>query len=65
MELRAHSILTAIHADKPLISCAQCGEMIYAAEWSEDMDQHRVRHLWECSACGYTFETLARFPAAA
>jgi len=64
MELRPHSNLAAIQA-KPLISCAQCGQMIYVAEWSEDVDERRVRHLWECAACGYTFETMARFPAAA
>jgi len=64
MELRPQSNLAAIQA-KPLISCAQCGQMIYVAEWSEDVDERRVRHLWECGACGYTFETLACFPAAA
>ena len=26
-------------------------------EWSEYVDEHRVRHLWECAACGYAFET--------
>jgi len=68
MELRPHSILATVQAKahaKPLIGCAQCGSMIYVAEWSEDVDERRVRHLWECDACGYTFETLARFPAAA
>jgi ribosomal protein L37AE/L43A len=65
MELRPHGILAAMHANKPLITCAQCGEMIYVAEWSEHVDERRVRHLWECTACGYTFETMARFPAAA
>jgi len=64
MELRPHSILTTVRS-KPLITCAQCGKMIYVAEWTEDVDDRRVRHLWECSACGYTFETMARFPAAA
>jgi ribosomal protein L37AE/L43A len=37
--------------------------MIYAAEWSEPVDERRVRHLWECNDCGYTFETMACFPA--
>ncbi len=60
MELYPDSILAAVHA-KPLIACAQCGGMIYAAEWSEDVDARRVRHLWECDACGYTFETMACF----
>ena len=61
MELRPATILAAIQT-RPLISCAQCGTMIYAAEWSEDVDERRVRHLWECEACGYTFETMACFP---
>jgi len=30
-------------------------------EWSEYLDRHRVRHLWECEACGYKFETLVSF----
>ena len=44
-------------------SCAQCGEIIFMPEWSEYMTEHRVRHLWECEACGYKFETLVCFPA--
>jgi hypothetical protein len=31
-------------------------------EWSEYLGPHRVRHLWECEACGYQFETLVVFP---
>jgi hypothetical protein len=42
--------------------CAQCGETIFLPEWSEYLDRHRVRHLWECEACGYKFETLVSFP---
>ncbi len=42
--------------------CAQCGETIFLPEWSEYLDRHRVRHLWECEACGYKFETLVTFP---
>ena len=41
--------------------CAQCGETILLPEWSEYLDRHRVRHLWECEACGYRFETLVAF----
>ena len=63
MELRTSSALVAVRA-KPLITCAQCGEMIYVAQWSEPVDARRVRHLWECEACDYTFETLACFPPA-
>jgi len=38
------------------------GETIFLPEWSEYLDRHRVRHLWECEACGYKFETLVTFP---
>jgi ribosomal protein S27AE len=42
--------------------CAQCGETIFMPEWSEHLDERRVRHLWQCEACGYRFETLVCFP---
>ena len=45
-------------------SCAQCGEPIFMPEWSEYLSPRRVRHLWECEACGYRFETLVIFPGA-
>jgi hypothetical protein len=32
-------------------------------EWSEYLDARRLRHLWECEACGYKFETLVCLPA--
>jgi predicted outer membrane lipoprotein len=44
------------------MACAQCAEAIYVAQWYEHVDERRVRHVWECDACGYTFETLACFP---
>jgi len=43
-------------------ACAPCGEMIFMPELSEYMRSNRVRHLWECEACGYKFETLVSFP---
>lgn len=43
-------------------ACAQCGKPIFMPEWSEYLNQHRVRHLWECDACGYQYETLVTFP---
>jgi len=61
MELRPDGTPTAVLA-RPLIRCAQCGDKIYMALWSEPVDARRIRHLWECDACGYTFETLACFP---
>ena len=49
---------------RPVIECAQCGERIYIPEWSECVDESRVRHLWRCDACGTSFETSVRFAAA-
>jgi hypothetical protein len=48
---------------RPVIECAQCGERIYIPEWSECVDGCRVRHLWQCDACGTSFETTVRFAA--
>ena len=47
------------------IDCAQCGNSLFMPEWSELVDAHRVRHLWQCDACGYAFETTIRFAEAA
>jgi hypothetical protein len=49
---------------RPLVECAQCGEQLYVPEWTEYRDGGRVHHLWACEACGYSFETIARFAAA-
>ena len=46
-----------------MVPCAQCGDMLLAPEWSEHLDDCRIRHLWCCAACGYQFETLVRYPA--
>jgi ribosomal protein S27AE len=62
MELRTNDVAVAVRA-RPLMICGQCGEAIHMAKWSEYLDERRVRHEWECDACGYTFETLARFIA--
>jgi hypothetical protein len=47
---------------RPVNECAQCRETIFLPEWSEYLDARHVRHLWECEACGYKFETLVCFP---
>jgi uncharacterized Zn finger protein len=47
------------------IACAQCGNNLFMPEWSELVDDRRVRHLWECDACGYAFETTVHFAEAA
>jgi rubrerythrin len=33
-------------------------------EYSEWLDAGYARHLWQCDACGYTFETTVHFAAA-
>jgi hypothetical protein len=63
MELRTVTASAAVRV-RPVMACAQCGEALYMAAWSEHVDERRVRHLWECDACGYEFETLACFPTA-
>jgi primosomal protein N' len=61
MDLQIESVRRRAYPRR-LNSCAQCGETIFLPEWSEYLDRHRVRHLWECEACGYKFETLVSFP---
>ena len=62
MELRSRSV-RAFNQSRPILPCAQCGTTLFAPEWSEYLDDRRVRHLWSCDACDYTFETLVCFPA--
>lgn len=45
--------------------CPQCGEGLLAPDWSEYLNERRVRHTWSCEACGYAFETDVFFAAAA
>ena len=61
MELRTASPRKKYIQTRLLNHCAQCGETIFLPEWSEYLARHRVRHLWECEACGYKFETLVSF----
>ncbi|RDV01813.1 hypothetical protein [Undibacter mobilis] len=49
---------------RPANTCAQCGEALYLPEYSEWLDAGYARHLWQCDACGYAFETTVRFAAA-
>jgi uncharacterized Zn finger protein len=39
-------------------SCAQCGDTLFAPVWSEYVKERCVRHLWNCDACGYAYETM-------
>lgn len=38
--------------------CAQCGDTLLAPVWSEFVKERCVRHLWNCDACGYAYETM-------
>jgi hypothetical protein len=44
--------------------CAQCGYRIFMPEWSEWRDTGHAHHLWQCDACGYSFETEIYYAAA-
>ena len=41
--------------------CAQCGSLIIAPVWSEHLNVRSIRHLWNCDACGYSYETTVYF----
>ena len=62
MQLRSRNY-HSLAQSRPMVPCAQCGDMLLAPEWSEHLDDCRIRHLWCCAACGYQFETLVRYPA--
>ena len=57
------SDITEFLRSRPIIECAQCGERLFVPEWSEFLDERRVRHLWQCEPCGYSFETIVCFAA--
>jgi primosomal protein N' len=63
MYVRSRSI-DRFARSRPVVECAQCGEPIYVPEWSEYLESHRARHLWQCEDCGHSFETTVRFAAA-
>jgi uncharacterized Zn finger protein len=63
MELR-RSNTAKFPRSRPLTECAQCGAQLFVPEWSEYVDERRIRHLWECEDCGYAFETTVRYAAA-
>ena len=56
-----------MNLNRPIMGaeCAQCGERLFAPEWSEYVHERRVRHLWKCEPCGYSFETTISFAEAA
>jgi hypothetical protein len=61
MELRTGSPRTRAYPSLAN-ACAQCGKALFMPNWSEYLNEHRMRHVWECEACGYKYETLVTFP---
>jgi ribosomal protein L37AE/L43A len=47
----------AMQNKKASNECAQCGNVLIAPVWSEHLSEHSVRHLWNCDACDYEYET--------
>ena len=43
-------------------TCAKCGAPLIAPEWSEYVSEQSVVNLWQCTKCGYQFETEACMP---
>jgi hypothetical protein len=62
MEIRSRNA-HAFYRSRLAVPCAQCGVALTAPEWSEYLDDRRIRHLWSCQACGYEFETEVCYPA--
>ena len=58
MEFRETKATTA---KRKFNQCAQCGDRLLAPVWSEHVKERCVRHLWNCDACGYAFETMVYF----
>ena len=58
-----HNNIKKIARSRPRIPCAQCHESLFMPEWSEFVGARRVRHLWQCDACGYAFETIVYYEA--
>ncbi|HEY6861374.1 MAG TPA: hypothetical protein VI358_16505 [Pseudolabrys sp.] len=52
-------------APRPMTECAQCGDQLFLPEWSEYLDKARIRHLWQCEACGYAFENIVVYSSEA
>jgi len=63
MELRRPDTARFARA-RPVVECVQCGEQLFVPECSEFVDEWRVRHVWECEACGHAFATTVHYAAA-
>ena len=42
--------------------CPQCSAQLFAPDWSEHVNERRVRPAWSCDVCGYEFETTVFYP---
>jgi hypothetical protein len=62
MQQRSQTV-RSFHQSRPVVPCAQCGEALFAPEWSEYLDDHRIRHYWSCESCSYQFEMMVCYPA--
>ena len=49
---------TTQQKSRTLNHCPQCGDALLAPVWSEHVKERCVRHLWNCDACGYTYESM-------
>ena len=56
--MRAMMIASTRRSDCGM-TCANCGDLRIAPEWSEHKDEHHVLSLWSCSKCGIEFDTDA------
>ena len=63
MQPRAQTVRSFAQS-RPVVPCAQCGEALFAPEWSEYFDDRRIRHVWSCDHCDYRFETTVCYPMA-
>jgi transcription elongation factor Elf1 len=45
-----------MQSDTAIIKCVQCGAQLIVPDYSEYVDEYRVRHIWKCEPCGYVFE---------
>jgi len=43
--------------------CLQCNALLFGPDWSEEVNERRIRHVWSCEACGYKFETTVYYPS--
>ena len=40
--------------------CPQCGDQLFASSVSVHVNDHDIRHWWNCESCGHEFMTRVR-----